>query len=201
MFRPFSFNIKRQTFLPGERNEHPFRDVFFELAHGLNRFAASAVTCAISQLRTSSERKLSFHLRQANPHVHQQHGVLATTFRSGSPQPLSSQMVDLVERVDLLDDYDFPARTITETKFVGNKTAIYSRNRSSLCLLFVKPARLFVSFLRLSDLSHRQEQGGSMPSTQTVAPSPGATAETAVRRCESSTKEPIATNHLIAKDS
>ena len=34
-FRPSSFNIKRQTFLPGERNELPFRDVFFELAHGL----------------------------------------------------------------------------------------------------------------------------------------------------------------------
>ena len=35
IFWPSSFNIKRQTFLPGERNEHPFRDVFFELAHGL----------------------------------------------------------------------------------------------------------------------------------------------------------------------
>ena len=28
-----------------------------------------------------------------------------------------------------------------ETKFVGNKTAIYGRNRSSLCLLFVEFAR------------------------------------------------------------
>ena len=28
---------------------------------------------------------------QANPHVHQQHSVLVTTFRSGLPQPLSSQ--------------------------------------------------------------------------------------------------------------
>ena len=37
-----------------------------------------------------------------------------------------------------------------ETKFVGNKTAIYSRNRSSLCLLFVKLALLcvFSSFIR-----------------------------------------------------
>ena len=35
IFRPSSLNIKRQTFLPGERNERPFRDVFFELAHGL----------------------------------------------------------------------------------------------------------------------------------------------------------------------
>ena len=31
-----------------------------------------------------------------------------------------------------------------ETKFVGNKTAIYGRIRSSLCLLFVKLARLCV---------------------------------------------------------
>ena len=56
-----------------------------------------------------------------------------------------------------------------ETKFVGNKTAVYSRNRSSLCLLFVKLDLLcvFSSFIR----SHRQEQGGSMPSTQAVAPS------------------------------
>ena len=55
-----------------------------------------------------------------------------TTFRSGLPQPLSSQkdgatqtktsMLKLLvyiagerTRVDLLDDYDFPARTITET--------------------------------------------------------------------------------------
>ena len=38
-----------------------------------------------------------------------------------------------------------------ETKFVGNKTAIYGRNRSSLCLLFVKLALLcvFSSFIRL----------------------------------------------------
>ena len=37
-----------------------------------------------------------------------------------------------------------------ETEFVGNKTAIYGRNRSSLGLLFVKLARLFVfsSFIR-----------------------------------------------------
>ena len=37
-----------------------------------------------------------------------------------------------------------------ETKFVGNKTAIYGRNRSSLCLLFVKLARfcVFSSFIR-----------------------------------------------------
>ena len=31
---------------------------------------------------------------------------------------------------------------------------------------------VFVSFLRLSDLSHTQEQAGSMPLTQAVAPSP-----------------------------
>ena len=37
-----------------------------------------------------------------------------------------------------------------KTKFVGNKTAIYSRNLSSLCLLVVKLARLcvFSSFIR-----------------------------------------------------
>ena len=32
---------------------------------------------------------------------------------------------------------------------------------------------VFLSFLHFSDLSHRQEQGGSMPSMQAVAPSPG----------------------------
>ena len=38
-----------------------------------------------------------------------------------------------------------------ETKFVGNETAIYGRNRSSVCLLFVKLARLCAvfSFIRL----------------------------------------------------
>ena len=35
---------------------------------------------------------LGNHNHQANPHVHQQHIVLATTFWSGLPQPLSSQM-------------------------------------------------------------------------------------------------------------
>ena len=43
-------------------------------------------------------------------------------------------------------------RTSSEkkTKFVGNKTAIYGQNRSSLCLLFVKLACLGVisSFIR-----------------------------------------------------
>ena len=78
---------------------------------------------------------------QANPYVHQQHIVWATTFRYGLPQPLSTQMAisvkkpfDLIkagatqtetsllkqyvtgERVDSLDDYDFPARTITGTE-------------------------------------------------------------------------------------
>ena len=63
---------------------------------------------------------LGNHNHQANPHVHQQHVVLATTFLSGLPQPLSSH--DLIkagatqtktsllkqhaagERVDLLDE-------------------------------------------------------------------------------------------------
>ena len=57
-----------------------------------------------------------------------------------------------------------------ETKFVGNKTAIYGCNRSSFCLLFVKLARLCV-FSSLIRRSHTQEQAGSMPSTQAVAPS------------------------------
>ena len=68
-----------------------------------------------------------------------------------------------------------------ETKFVGNKTAIYGRSLSSLFLVSVKLAHLCV-FLRVADLSHRQEQGGSMPSTQAVIPSPGHSAETVVRR-------------------
>ena len=58
-----------------------------------------------------------------------------------------------------------------ETKFVGNKTAIYGRNPSSLCLLFVKLARLCVFFLS-SNRSHTQDQARSMPSVQAVAPSP-----------------------------
>ena len=50
-----------------------------------------------------------------------------------------------------------PVRNLTtsyfeqkETKFVGNKTAIFGRNRSFVCLLFVKLARLcvFSSFIR-----------------------------------------------------
>ena len=62
---------------------------------------------------------------QANPHVHQQHIVLATTFRSGLPYLIKAGATQTEtsllkqyaagERVDLLDDYDFPARTITET--------------------------------------------------------------------------------------
>ena len=60
-----------------------------------------------------------------------------------------------------------------ETKFVSNKTAIYRRNRSSVCLLFVKLALLCAFFFFcLSDLSHTQEQAGSMPWMQAVAPSP-----------------------------
>ena len=45
IFRPSPFNIKRETFLPGERNEHPFRDVFFELAHGLLGLKINRPTC------------------------------------------------------------------------------------------------------------------------------------------------------------
>ena len=44
-----------------------------------------------------------------------------------------------------------------------------------ITLLFVfslSNSLFFVSFLHLSDLPHTQEQAGSMPSTQAVAPSP-----------------------------
>ena len=58
-----------------------------------------------------------------------------------------------------------------ETKFVSNKTAIYRRYRSSVCLLFVKLA-LLCAFFCLSGLSHTQEQAGSMPWMQALAPSP-----------------------------
>ena len=79
-----------------------------------NRFAASAVTCTISQLRTSSEKKLSL---------------------SATRQPITVEIALLF---------------------------VFSLSNS----LF------FVSFLRLSNLSHTQQQAGSMPSTQAVAPSP-----------------------------
>ena len=49
-----------------------------------------------------------------------------------------------------------------ETKFVSNKTAF----TVEIALLFVfslSNSLFFVSFLRLSDLSHTQEQAGSMP--------------------------------------
>ena len=82
--------------------------------HVNNRFAASAVTCAISPLRTSSERKLS---------------LWATR------QPFTVE-------ITFLHVFSLP---------------------NSL---------FFVSFLRLSDRSHTQEQAGSTPLTQAVAPSP-----------------------------
>ena len=81
-----------------------------------------------------------------------------------------------------------------ETKFVGNKTAIYSRNRS------LSNSPFFVSFLRLSDRSHMQEQARSMPSMQAVAQSPSHNRDGS-EKVERSTKEPIATNPLMAKNS
>ena len=81
--------------------------------HANNRFAASAVTCAISQLRTSSERKLSL---------------------SATRQPF---MVEI----------------------------------ALLYVFSLSNSLVFVSFLRLCDRSHTQDQAGSMPSTQAVAPS------------------------------
>ena len=83
-----------------------------------------------------------------------------------------------------------------ETKFVGNKTAINRPNRPSLCLLFVKLALLcvFSSFIRpityaRANREHVFDAGGSTKP------------ETAMRKCERSTKEPITTNPSIAKDS
>ena len=59
-----------------------------------------------------------------------------------------------------------------EAKFVGKKTAIYRRNRSSVCLLFVKLALLCVFFFVYPTSSHTQKHAGRVPSTQAVAPSP-----------------------------
>ena len=90
-----------------------FRSVHDQL-HVNNRFASSAVTCTMSQLRTSSERKLSL---------------------SATRQPFTVEIALLF---------------------------VFSLSNS----LF------FVSFLRLSDLSHTQEQAENMPWMQAVAPSP-----------------------------
>ena len=77
-------------------------------------FASLVVTCTMSQLRTSSERKLSL---------------------SATRQPFTVEIALVF---------------------------VFSLSNS----LF------FVSFLRLSDLSHTQELAGSMPSMQAVTPSP-----------------------------
>ena len=90
-----------------------FRSVHGRL-HVNNPFASSAATCTMSQLRTSSERKLSW---------------------SATRQPFTVEIALLF---------------------------VFSLSNS----LF------FVSFLHLSDLSHTQEQAGSMPWMQAVAPSP-----------------------------
>ena len=108
-----------------------------------NRFAASAVMCASSQLRTSSERKLSLSVTR---------------------QPI-------IVEIGLF--------------------YVFSLSNSLV----------FVSFLRKSDRKHTQEHAGSMPSTQAVQRQARATTVTAVRTCERSTKEPIATRPSIAKDS
>ena len=92
-----------------------FRSVHGRL-HVNNPFASTAVTCTMSQLRTSSERKLRLSL-------------------SATRQPFTVELALLF---------------------------VFSLSNS----LF------FVSFLCLSDLSHTQEQAGSMPWMQAVAPSP-----------------------------
>ena len=58
-----------------------------------------------------------------------------------------------------------------ETKFVSNKTAIYRRNRSYVCLVCVKLALVCVLCV-CTDLSHTQVQAVCMPWMQAVAPSP-----------------------------
>ena len=59
-------------------------------------------------------------------------------------------------------------------KFVGNKTASFTVEIALLFVFSLANSLFFVSFLRLSDLSHTQEQAGSMLklSTQVVAQSP-----------------------------
>ena len=58
-----------------------------------------------------------------------------------------------------------------ETKFVGNKTAIYRRNRSSVCLLFVKLALLcvFFSFISTDHICKSKPGACIQRSTQAVA--------------------------------
>ena len=83
-----------------------------------------------------------------------------------------------------------------EMKFVGKKTTIYRRNlllssrcltRSSLCLFFVYATNHTRKSTPWACLRRRQKYQAR------------ATAETAVIRCQRSTKEPITTNPLIAK--
>ena len=93
-----------------------------------------------------------YNLHQANPHRHQQHIAIdwATTFRSGLPQPLSWKVTSLLyqyvagECVDLLDDYDFSARAITET---GHTIFMYwpSRVPGLVCKVLYKATKPFCS--------------------------------------------------------
>ena len=92
---------------------------------------------------------------QANPHV-QQHIVWATTFRSGFPpafvkskskskagatQTETSLLKQYVagERVDLLDDYDFPTRSITETGCHSGVFFFFFKGRSDAHSTSIKP--------------------------------------------------------------
>ena len=109
--------------------------------HVNNRVTASVVTCTISQLRTSSERKLSL--------------------------------------------------SATRQSFMVEIALLYVFSLSN--------SLVFVSFLRLSDRSHTQEQAWSMPSMQAVAPSPSHNRDGS-EKVRAFDKEPVATNHSIAKD-
>ena len=56
-----------------------------------------------------------------------------------------------------------------KTKFVGKKP--FTVEVALLFVFSLSNSLFFVSFLHLSDISHMQEQAGSMPSTQTVVQS------------------------------
>ena len=78
----------------------------------------------------------------------------------------------------------------------------YSRNRSSLCLLFVKLALLFVfsSFIRRRPIPYaRASRKLAFDASGSAKPEPQL--RRAVRRCECLAKEPSVTNPSIAKDS
>ena len=75
------------SFLPCSSIAATLLKVFFFFAIGI---AWNAILLNVSNFQWWF--LLGNHNHQANPHVHQQYNVWATTFRSGMSQPLSSQM-------------------------------------------------------------------------------------------------------------